>query len=211
MLVGVLFAVFGQIYQTGANAYDFFLGWTMAVSLWVFVANFSVLWLLYIALINLTLVLYVDQVGLDLPEMLILSLFILGNTSFLFVSLYLKKIGNNVPNWFTNLLALFIVTSLTMSLSSGVYNSREEYFSWVIIISIVLYALGFYYGLKTKQAFYLSIISFSLIVVSTVFLFEKINFNDFLMFLFMGIFIVGSITLVIKMLMNFQKKWKDEQ
>jgi uncharacterized membrane protein len=28
-LVGGMIAVFGQIYQTGANAYDFFLGWTI--------------------------------------------------------------------------------------------------------------------------------------------------------------------------------------
>ena len=38
ILVGVLFAVFGQIYQTGANAYDFFLGWTMFITIWVFVS-----------------------------------------------------------------------------------------------------------------------------------------------------------------------------
>ena len=40
VLVGVLFAVFGQIYQTGANAYDFFLVWTIFVTLWV-VGNYS--------------------------------------------------------------------------------------------------------------------------------------------------------------------------
>lgn len=211
MLVGVLFAVFGQIYQTGANAYDFFLGWTMAVSIWVFIANFSVLWLLYIGLLNLTLGLYIDQVSLDIPEMLLISLFILGNTSFFLVSLYLKSLGNNIPIWFTNLLALFIFTILTITLSSGVYSYREEYFPFIIIISTILYPLAFYYGLKTKQTLYLSIVPFSLITVSTIFLFEKTNFNEILMFLFMGIYIVGSITLVIKMLMNFQKKWGNEK
>ena len=211
MLVGVLFAVFGQIYQTGANAYDFFLGWTMAVSIWVFIANFSVLWLLYIGLLNLTLGLYIDQVSLDIPEMLLISLFILGNTSFFLVSLYLKSLGNNIPIWFTNLLALFIFTILTITLSSGVYSYREEYFPFILIISTILYPLAFYYGLKTKQTLYLSIVPFSLITVSTIFLFEKTNFNEILMFLFMGIYIVGSITLVIKMLMNFQKKWGNEK
>ena len=34
-LVGVLFAVFGQIYQTGADAYDFFSAWTVFITLWV--------------------------------------------------------------------------------------------------------------------------------------------------------------------------------
>lgn len=47
MLVGVLFAVFGQIYQTGANSYDFFLGWTVFISVWVISSNFNILWLIY--------------------------------------------------------------------------------------------------------------------------------------------------------------------
>lgn len=39
-LVGALFAVYGQIYQTGANAYDFFLGWTIFVTLWAIVSGY---------------------------------------------------------------------------------------------------------------------------------------------------------------------------
>ena len=33
-LTGTLFAVFGQIYQTGADAYHLFLGWTLFTFLW---------------------------------------------------------------------------------------------------------------------------------------------------------------------------------
>jgi len=47
VLVGVLIAVFGQIYQTGANAYDFFLGWTLFISLWVVISNYPPLWLVF--------------------------------------------------------------------------------------------------------------------------------------------------------------------
>ena len=35
-LIGTLFAVFGQIYQTGADAYDLFLGWTLFTILYPF-------------------------------------------------------------------------------------------------------------------------------------------------------------------------------
>ena len=63
VLVGVLFAVFGQIYQTGANAYDFFLGWTIFITLWVLISNFASLWLVYRVLINSTFVFYSQQVG----------------------------------------------------------------------------------------------------------------------------------------------------
>ena len=61
--VGALFAVFGQIYQTGANAYDFFLGWTVFISIWALISSFPPLWLSLIALVNTTFLLYTDQVS----------------------------------------------------------------------------------------------------------------------------------------------------
>ena len=74
ILVGVLFAVFGQIYQTGANAYDFFLGWTMFITIWVFVSNYAPLWLVFITLINTTLILYSQQVAQDWSEVFVFTL-----------------------------------------------------------------------------------------------------------------------------------------
>ena len=47
-LVGTLFAVFGQIYQTGADAYDLFLGWTLFTILWAVAIRFTPLWLTFI-------------------------------------------------------------------------------------------------------------------------------------------------------------------
>ena len=40
-LIGTLFAVFGQIYQTGADAYDLFLGWTLFTILWAVAIRFA--------------------------------------------------------------------------------------------------------------------------------------------------------------------------
>ena len=62
VMTGVLFAVFGQIYQTGADAYDFFLGWTIFITAWVAISSFSFLWFFYLLLINMTITLYLIQV-----------------------------------------------------------------------------------------------------------------------------------------------------
>ena len=56
ILVGVSFALFGQIYQTGANAYDFFLAWLVFIFIWTLISGFSVLWLLFIVLLNFFLI-----------------------------------------------------------------------------------------------------------------------------------------------------------
>jgi uncharacterized membrane protein len=61
VLVGVFLAVFGQIYQTGANAYSLFLGWAVLSAPWVLLARFLPLWAAWVVLVNVTLVLYVDQ------------------------------------------------------------------------------------------------------------------------------------------------------
>ena len=74
ILVGILIAVFGQIYQTGANAYDFFLGWSLFITLWVIISNFALLWLVYITLINTTLILYSQQVANDWSEVFVFTL-----------------------------------------------------------------------------------------------------------------------------------------
>ena len=64
-LMGTLFAVFGQIYQTGADAYDLFLGWTLFTILWAFAIRFTPLWLTFIGLLCTTIWLYAMQIVPD--------------------------------------------------------------------------------------------------------------------------------------------------
>jgi len=66
-LVGVLFAVYGQVYQTGADPYGLFLSWGLLVLPWAIVGRQQGLWLLVIVLANLAIIMYWTQV-LDPPE-----------------------------------------------------------------------------------------------------------------------------------------------
>lgn len=61
-LVGVLLAVFGQTYQTGADPYGLFLVWALLILPWILVGRQAGLWLLFVVLLNLTLILYWIQV-----------------------------------------------------------------------------------------------------------------------------------------------------
>jgi len=61
-LVGVLLAVYGQVYQTGADPYGLFLGWALLILGWAVIGRQAGLWLLMIVLINLSLILYWVQV-----------------------------------------------------------------------------------------------------------------------------------------------------
>ncbi len=63
VLVGVFLAVFGQVYQTGADAWDIFARWSALIFGWVLLARFVPLWGVWLVVTNLALGLYVVQAG----------------------------------------------------------------------------------------------------------------------------------------------------
>ena len=207
VLVGVLFAVFGQIYQTGANAYDFFLAWTVFVTLWVLVSNFAPLWLLYLVLINTTFILYSQQVAKDWTEVFICSLLFSINVTVLISAIFWGK--KKIPNWLLNTVALASVSYATIGVVIGIFDKYQVTFPILILITAIAFALGIWHGLKTKSGFYLSVIPFSLIIIVSALLI-KISDGE-MMFLLVSLFIIASVTLTIKNLIDIQKKWTNEK
>jgi len=63
VLVGALLAVYGQAYQTGADAYELFVGWALLILGFVAYANFAGLWILWLVILQTGIVLYWFQVG----------------------------------------------------------------------------------------------------------------------------------------------------
>ena len=61
VLVGVLLAVYGQVYQTGADAYTLFLGWGLLTLPWCLAARSNFQWLLQAILANTTFILWWEQ------------------------------------------------------------------------------------------------------------------------------------------------------
>lgn len=209
ILVGALFAVFGQVYQTGANAYDFFLAWTIFITLWVLVSGFPPLWLLFIILINSTLILYYQQVTYHWSEQLInLILFSLNAlilTGFTMLSKFRKL---QVPEWLLHVLALWVVFVATYGICAGIFGKASVPFIVLVVLTALGYGAGVWLALKEKRIFYPAIISFSLIIMITCFLIDVSATEG--MFLIISGFVIGSVTLVIKKLMDLQKSWQHE-
>lgn len=61
VLVGVFLAVFGQVYQTGADAYQLFAGWALLILPWVVMCRFAGLWVLWLAIVNVAGGLFWEQ------------------------------------------------------------------------------------------------------------------------------------------------------
>ena len=58
LLVGALFALFGQTYQTGADPWQLFANWALMILPWVIIARLAALWIVWLALLNTALGLY---------------------------------------------------------------------------------------------------------------------------------------------------------
>ncbi|MCB0105396.1 MAG: DUF2157 domain-containing protein [Caldilineaceae bacterium] len=61
LLVGALLAVFGQEYQSGADSYSLFAYWALLITGWVLIGRFDLLWVGWLALLNVTLLLFWQQ------------------------------------------------------------------------------------------------------------------------------------------------------
>ena len=58
ILAGALLALIGQVYQTGADTFELFGAWAVAILPWVLLGRFSALWLFWLVLVNLAATLY---------------------------------------------------------------------------------------------------------------------------------------------------------
>ena len=66
VITGSLLALFGQVYQTGADTWQLFFGWAILITPWVLIARFPALWLLWLGLVNAFLLLYLGIIDLSL-------------------------------------------------------------------------------------------------------------------------------------------------
>lgn len=68
VLVGVFMAVFGQIYQTGADAYQLFMMWSLLILPWTLLCGFAAQWMLWLAVTNTFISLWWTQAALPTWE-----------------------------------------------------------------------------------------------------------------------------------------------
>jgi len=69
VLTGVLLAVIGQIYQTGADVFELFLAWAALILPWVIISRSAAHWLLWLVVAECALALYCEQVPMVVSGM----------------------------------------------------------------------------------------------------------------------------------------------
>lgn len=209
-LVGALFAVFGQIYQTGADAYDLFLGWTLFTLLWAVAARFAPLWLIFIGLLCTTIWLYTVQIVPDEPyqaAMLTNAVtWICALATAVTEWMTLKgKLGKK-NFWFVQLLSLATVVHAGYLMMAAICM-HDVVLSIPLVSIVLLFSAGLWFGWRRKNLFYLSIIPFAVLMVLLTLFINHSELKNVNIFLFSGVIVIIGTTLLIYAIVHLKKKW----
>jgi len=211
-LVGPLFGVLGQIYQTGANAYDLFLGWVVFILVWVVAMDFAPLWLLWLVLVNTTITLYAEQVAFDWPfDLLLFGLCALNLTAaggFAFARRFGR--GETYPKWLPRVVfpsaivcsTIACVWAITESGHTGIFLTR-------VLPTLLLYAGLVGICLQRKSLFALASIALSVMVIVSALL--VVNVDDEGGFFLTTLWVMAATAGSIVGLNHYRKIWRHDE
>lgn len=203
VLVGVFLAVFGQIYQTGADAYNLFMLWALLTLPWAVISEFAALWLIWLIISNTFLILYWTQAALPehQTEMMIVSYLAVFNTFFLGLREYFAAKGLDWLQDRWTRVVLIVPILVYVLIPAVILITEPEYATRSIVLGALLSAVihaGFYiiyrYKLPDMRGLAATVLSGCIISETAIFkvLHELFRHSDSLMFLLMG-----ALTLVV--------------
>ena len=149
VLVGVFLAVFGQVYQTGADAYQLFVGWALLILPWVAMCRFVGLWVLWLAIVNVAVSLFwqqrIDARGID-SEWLLLILGVLNGLAAVVREVMTERGCDWLPIWFRRVtVAASLIMFATPAFAIIADFSRTGVAAWGSVVALLI-ALAMLYG-----------------------------------------------------------------
>jgi uncharacterized membrane protein len=147
LLLGVMLAFFGQTYQTGADTWQLFFTWAILIMPWVLIAKFPALWIIWIALLNLSAVLYFQVFGSLFSaiffsgEELIWLILLINTTALVIWELLQNRYKWLAQSWAIRTLAFVSGTSLTILVTWYIVNIASAAFPFAPVLWLAGMAL----------------------------------------------------------------------
>jgi uncharacterized membrane protein len=171
VLVGVFLAVFGQIYQTGADAYQLFMGWAGLIAGFVLITKFEALWMLWLVILNFFFVLYFTQEA-RMNRSGMLYIFILlatFNGSFLLLKeVFSKRFEWLRARWSRFVILTFVLALLIWMQGMLVWGTHHQMSTWLggggsFLAQVIIYYI-YRYKVKDMAAFSLNLLGFCIVL-----------------------------------------------
>ena len=234
-LTGILLAVYGQAYQTGADPYGLFLGWAALVLGWAVIGRQAGLWLLLAVLANLALALYWGQVlhppGAWIEDLAhafgpaswigyLLSDFRLAQLVFglngVMLAVWEFGVRRGVAwmrgRWFPRLIALFALAAITDAALLPIFTGEFRAADRLQVVAPVLFAAFvaaalWYYRAVERDLFILAAGLLAVIVVATA-LAARFLPGDFDAFLALSVLVVAQTAGASAWLRQVARSWR---
>jgi uncharacterized membrane protein len=196
LLAGALLALVGQTYQTGADSFELFAAWALAILPWALVARFPALWIAWLALANVALSLYFVTFGfwgmLFAPRKLLWLLFGLNTAALLlWEGLAAAGIAWLRERWSARIVATasgaLVATLALYDILGWRDSSHWGVPAWLAWIAAAYAA----YRHRLKDLYVLAGGVLSVIVIITALLGKQMRMNHAGEFLFLGLLVIG--------------------
>jgi uncharacterized membrane protein len=197
LLLGVLLALVGQTYQTGADPWQLFFYWAILILPWVVASRFSALWMFWIFLINISLLLYVEAFRgffgfVFHSEVSFLWIFFAFNTlAWALWEFFSSRVSWLDDTWAIRLLGFVSMSAITSLALSFIW---EESSGLTLLVWVAwLIAVYMLYRVRKIDLFMLALAALTFSIVLINFLIHLFSWRDFNLgyILFIGLVILG--------------------
>jgi uncharacterized membrane protein len=214
LLVGALLALFGQTYQTGKDPWQLFLLWTLFMTPIALISKSSSLWLLWLALANLTLSLVLDVhygfLGMlfDNERNLLLYAF-LNLYAAEFFELFYHKFGLLTKRVVSQVALVITMVCFSWVSIYSLFEFTKHSFDLFLYL-IWMAAIYYFYRLKTTDVLVLSSWVISGIIFIVGFIAKSIDHGfGGATLLLLGLMTIGLSTAGVKWLMKLLQESND--
>lgn len=211
ILPGPLLAVYGQVYQTGADSYELFAAWTLLILAWIIISQFAPLWLAWLILLNISVSLYWSQILLWSWAGLFDALALLNLAAIGFWEFFAaRKIDWMAGRWMPRILLCAALSVLVIAMQIAIWGGESDPF---IALTPVLYlgTLGvclWLYQTRMRDLFMLAANLLSGIVVLTSLMIKVAGWEEPGVYLFYGLLVVAQAGGVVFWLRRIQQGWE---
>jgi len=214
LLVGGLLAVYGQVYQTGADSYQLFLYWALIIAGWVLISKFTPMWVGWILLLNISLVTFWLQIVGDIDNRFYLLMFVLNGSAVIIWELgrgygidWLQSVW--APRvLFVPAFAVLLVPTMILIFSSTFRRDDDPLLYVLFGLFIALSALVLYaYSQRRIDLFMLTVCAFGLIIAFNAWVAEILEWGT-TTFLFLSALFIGQAALIVRWLRQVSISWE---
>ena len=173
ILLGVLLALYGQTYQTGADPWQLFFYWALLILPWALVGRFASLWLVWVMLINVSIYLYFSTFGswfwrLFSPvEQMFWVGFVFNAVALVGWELLATRLSWLNERWAVRIVALLGGSAITWLAVFTIISRREAHIASIPVYALSMLLLYYFYRRKIPDLFMLAAGCLSGIVVVT--------------------------------------------